>query len=181
MVRRVTGPLPVLGEYGEHLLGSPVAQVPTRTIRPGSAGERPEPVPWARPTAARRVLRRPPSRVERSRTDRGLGGVCEGIARSIGVSPMLVRIATLLIGLVSAGTAMFAYLVAWVLLPQAADEAQPQRRSPVSAPPGSAKEAWDGRKRRAEVLGTAAAPGRAAGRPRHIRAGDPPSRRWTRR
>jgi hypothetical protein len=40
---------------------------------------------------------RQPARVRRSRTDRVLGGVCAGIAHSIGVDPVLVRIAVLLI------------------------------------------------------------------------------------
>lgn len=78
-------------------------------------------------------------RVERSRSDRVLGGVCGGIARSVGVDPVLVRIAAVLIGLVSAGTAVLAYLVAWLLLPQAAGEAAPRTAAP---PTGGAKEAW---------------------------------------
>ena len=84
-----------------------------------------------------------PSRVERSRADRVLGGVCAGIARSVGVDPLLVRLAAVLIGFLSAGTALAAYLVAWVLLPPAADEPQPQRHIPVRArAPGAAKDAW---------------------------------------
>jgi phage shock protein PspC (stress-responsive transcriptional regulator) len=85
--------------------------------------------------------RQQPVRVQRSRSDRVLGGVCGGIGRSIGVDPVLVRIAVVLIGLVSGGAAVLAYLVAWVLLPQAAEDAQPRPR--VSPPPaGGAKEAW---------------------------------------
>jgi phage shock protein PspC (stress-responsive transcriptional regulator) len=85
--------------------------------------------------------RQQPVRVERSRSDRVLGGVCGGIARSVGVDPVLVRIAVVLVGLVSGGTAVLAYLVAWVLLPQAAEDAQPRPR--VNPPPaGDAKEAW---------------------------------------
>jgi phage shock protein PspC (stress-responsive transcriptional regulator) len=81
------------------------------------------------------------ARIERSRSDRVLGGVCGGIARSVGVDPVLVRIGAVLIGLVSAGAAVLAYLVAWVLLPQAADEPPPPARA--AAPPvGGAKEAW---------------------------------------
>jgi phage shock protein PspC (stress-responsive transcriptional regulator) len=84
---------------------------------------------------------RRPVRVERSRSDRVLGGVCAGIARSLGVDPVLVRIAVVLIGLVSGGAAVLAYLVAWVLLPQPAEE--PQREPRASTPPaGGAKEAW---------------------------------------
>ena len=88
-----------------------------------------------------RERRQQPVRVERSRSDRVLGGVCGGIARSVGVDPVLVRIAVVLIGLVSGGAVMLAYLVAWVLLPQAAEDGQLRPR--VSPPPaGDAKEAW---------------------------------------
>jgi phage shock protein PspC (stress-responsive transcriptional regulator) len=85
--------------------------------------------------------RRRPVRVERSRSDRVLGGVCAGLARSIGVDPVLVRIAVVLIGLISGGAAALAYLVAWVLLPQATEEpSDPPRVS--AAATGGAKEAW---------------------------------------
>jgi phage shock protein C len=40
------------------------------------------------------------ARIARSRSDRVLGGVCGGVARGIGVDPVLVRIAAVLIGLV---------------------------------------------------------------------------------
>jgi phage shock protein PspC (stress-responsive transcriptional regulator) len=84
-----------------------------------------------------------PRRVERSRTDRVLGGVCAGIARSVGVDPVIVRLVAVIVGLFSAGAAVLAYLLAWVLLPQAAEEPQLQRPSDGSAPPpGGAKEAW---------------------------------------
>ena len=81
--------------------------------------------------------------VERSRSDRILGGVCAGIARSVGVDPIIVRLVAVLLGLFSAGAAVLAYLLAWVLLPQAAEEPQLQRPLGVGAPPpGGAKEAW---------------------------------------
>jgi phage shock protein PspC (stress-responsive transcriptional regulator) len=81
-----------------------------------------------------------PSRLERCRADRVLGGVCSGVARSIGVDPVLVRAAAVLIGLVSAGGAVLAYLLAWVLLPQGTDE--PRRPSWSAPPAGGAKQAW---------------------------------------
>ncbi|GEL20950.1 hypothetical protein PA7_47870 [Pseudonocardia asaccharolytica DSM 44247 = NBRC 16224] len=65
-----------------------------------------------------------------------LGGVCAGIARSIGVDPLLVRLAAVLLAIVSAGTAAPAYLVAWVLIPAATDEPEPDiERGP--APPAA--------------------------------------------
>jgi phage shock protein PspC (stress-responsive transcriptional regulator) len=81
-----------------------------------------------------------PWRVERSRSDRILGGVCAGIARSVGVDPVIVRLVAVLVGLFSAGAAVLAYALAWVLLPE---EPRLQRPADVSAPPpGGAKEAW---------------------------------------
>lgn len=53
---------------------------------------------------------RPPLR--RSRDDRILGGVAAGLARHLGVDPILVRIAFVVIPL-----ALVPYLLAWVLLP----------------------------------------------------------------
>jgi phage shock protein PspC (stress-responsive transcriptional regulator) len=53
---------------------------------------------------------RPPLR--RSRDDRILGGVAAGLARHLGVDPLLIRIAFVVVPL-----ALVPYLVAWVLLP----------------------------------------------------------------
>jgi phage shock protein PspC (stress-responsive transcriptional regulator) len=86
---------------------------------------------------------RPAAGLRRSRRDRVLGGVCAGIARGIGVEPVIVRIAAVLLGLVSAGGAVVAYLVAWVLIPPVTDEPQASGAAgPSEPPPGSAKEAW---------------------------------------
>jgi phage shock protein PspC (stress-responsive transcriptional regulator) len=107
---------------------------------------------------------RQPSRVERSRTDRVLGGVCAGIARSIGVDPLVVRIAAVLLGFVSAGAAVIAYGVAWVLLPQAADEPQrPSRPQSFAPPAGGAKEAWTAVGGELKSLAAELRPGQAAG------------------
>jgi phage shock protein PspC (stress-responsive transcriptional regulator) len=86
---------------------------------------------------------RPSSGIRRSRSDRVLGGVCAGIARSMGVDPVLVRIAAVLLALLSGGTAVVAYLLAWVLIPPAADQPQaPSERHEKVPRAGSAKEAW---------------------------------------
>jgi phage shock protein PspC (stress-responsive transcriptional regulator) len=92
---------------------------------------------------------RPVAGLRRSRRDRVLGGVCAGIARGIGVEPVIVRIAAVLLVLVSGGTAVVAYLVAWVLIPPATGEPlvtdEPQATGaarPSEPPPRSAKEAW---------------------------------------
>jgi phage shock protein PspC (stress-responsive transcriptional regulator) len=65
------------------------------------------------PTASPR-----PARLRRRRDDRVLGGVCAAIARSLGVDPLLVRIVAIVFAFISAGTAVLAYLLAWMLIPR---------------------------------------------------------------
>jgi phage shock protein PspC (stress-responsive transcriptional regulator) len=57
------------------------------------------------------------NRLRRSRQDRVLGGVCAGIAEQLDVDPVLIRIAAVALALVSGGAAVFAYLVAWAIVP----------------------------------------------------------------
>jgi len=64
---------------------------------PGSDGERP------------RLLRR-------SRDDRVIGGVCGGLGRYLGVDPVLMRIAFVILAFAGGG-GILVYLVAWVLIP----------------------------------------------------------------
>lgn len=75
------------------------------TNRPSTATER---------TASRQALRPP---LRRSRNDRMLLGVCGGVARSLRVDPALVRMLAVL--LLLAGVGAPAYLVAWLLVPEA--------------------------------------------------------------
>lgn len=115
---------------------------------------------------------RRPTRVERSRTDRVLGGVCAGIARSAGIDPVLVRIGVVLLGLVSGGAVVLAYLVAWVLLPQATGE--PPRRSRTSPPPAAdAKEAWTAVGGELRSLATELRPKQSSGEATAQPAGEP--------
>lgn len=87
-------------------------------------------------------------RLYRSTQDRVLGGVCAGIAEYFGRDIVLVRLATVVLGVISGGLGAFAYLVAWVMIPSASGQPAARR----SLPPGSA-EAW----------GVREAPGRSAG------------------
>lgn len=71
----------------------------------------------------------PPLR--RERRGRVLGGVCVGIARRLGVDPLVPRIAVMALS-VAGGVGLPLYLVAWVLLPAASSEdgaAPPRRRT----------------------------------------------------
>lgn len=74
--------------------------------------------------------------MRRSRTDRVLGGVCGGLGQYLGVDPVLIRIAAVLLVFVG-GAGIVAYLVAWILIPEAtADE---EREAPPAMPPGRAR------------------------------------------
>jgi DNA-binding NarL/FixJ family response regulator len=60
-----------------------------------------------------------PRRLERATSGRALGGVAAGVAEHLGLSPLVVRLAFVLLALSGgAGVAMYAAL--WVLVPQAA-------------------------------------------------------------
>ncbi|HEV3401007.1 MAG TPA: PspC domain-containing protein [Acidimicrobiales bacterium] len=59
---------------------------------------------------------RQPRRLSRSRDDRVVAGVCGGLARSLGLDPLVLRVAVVVLTL-AGGTGLCAYLTAWVLLP----------------------------------------------------------------
>src|SRR5256885_1955051 len=60
-----------------------------------------------------------PRRLTRSRSDRMLAGVAGGVARTYGFDVGLVRIAFVVATVVTAGAAAVAYVVAWLVLPEA--------------------------------------------------------------
>jgi phage shock protein C len=62
------------------------------------------------PAAPRFTLRR-------SSTDRLLGGVCGGLAASLGADPALLRVLAVALTLVTGGAAAVVYLAAWALAP----------------------------------------------------------------
>ena len=53
----------------------------------------------------------------RSRDDRVIGGVCGGLGRYLGIEPVLVRIAFVVLA-VAGGSGLLAYLLAWLLIPE---------------------------------------------------------------
>jgi phage shock protein C len=63
----------------------------------------------------------PQKRLTRSRDDRMLAGVCGGIADYLGVDATIVRLVAVLLGIFSAGTALIGYLIAAIIIPDAAD------------------------------------------------------------
>lgn len=57
---------------------------------------------------------RPPLR--RSSTDRVIGGVCGGLARTLGIDPVIVRVITAVLAILG-GAGIAAYIIAWILIP----------------------------------------------------------------
>ena len=55
--------------------------------------------------------------VRRSRGDRVIAGVCGGLGRYLGIDPMLLRVAFIILSLAN-GLGLIAYVVAWVAIPE---------------------------------------------------------------
>jgi phage shock protein C len=68
--------------------------------------------------------------VRRSRSERVLAGVCGGVGRYLGVDPVLLRIAFIILALAN-GLGVIAYVVAWVAIPE---EQPDQPPGPPSEP-----------------------------------------------
>ncbi len=61
-------------------------------------------------------------RLTRSRKDKMIAGVCGGIAEWMGWDPTAVRLAYILLSLISAAfPGILIYLILWLITPQAAD------------------------------------------------------------
>jgi phage shock protein C len=60
-----------------------------------------------------------PRRLVRSRDDRWLSGVCGGVAQYAGIDANLVRLVVVLGTIFGFGSLFVAYVVAWVLMPEA--------------------------------------------------------------
>jgi len=58
-------------------------------------------------------------RLYRSRTDSMIGGVAAGLADYLGADPALVRVAWALIAVITGGAGVVAYVIAWVVVPEA--------------------------------------------------------------
>jgi phage shock protein C len=73
---------------------------------PGAGGQPPPPPP----PAAERQLRR-------SHSERVLAGVCGGLGQYLGIDPVLLRIAFVVLGLAN-GLGVIAYVVCWIVIPE---------------------------------------------------------------
>ncbi len=59
-----------------------------------------------------------PKRLYRSRKEKILGGVCGGIAEYFNIDPILVRMAAVLLALISMGAAIVVYIIMWIVVPE---------------------------------------------------------------
>jgi phage shock protein C len=58
-------------------------------------------------------------RLHRSRTEKMIGGVCGGLAEYFNVDPTIVRVIVVALAILPIpGSAILAYLVLWVVMPQ---------------------------------------------------------------
>ena len=69
------------------------------------------PPPPAPPAAPKKLLR--------STNDRWIAGVCGGVGEYAGIDPNLVRLLAVVGALFSGGTLFLAYIVAWIVMPEA--------------------------------------------------------------
>jgi phage shock protein PspC (stress-responsive transcriptional regulator) len=71
------------------------------------------------------------TRLYRSRTDRMLGGVLGGLGTFLGIDPLVLRLAVVLLTFMGAGLLVPAYIVTWVLVPEEPVGGVP----PITIPP----------------------------------------------
>jgi phage shock protein C len=70
-------------------------------------------------------------RLVRPRQGRFIAGVCQGFALRYGLDPVFVRLIAVLAVCLGAGSPLLAYLIAWVIMPNAPYELQAS--TPVSS------------------------------------------------
>jgi phage shock protein C len=105
-------------------------QLPPEPGPPGPPGPEPGP-PGTGPPGPEPAA---PRLVRRSRSERVIAGVCGGIGRYLGVDPVLLRIAFIVLALAN-GLGVIAYVVAWVAIPEegpdqpSATVAEPRRET----------------------------------------------------
>jgi phage shock protein PspC (stress-responsive transcriptional regulator) len=93
----------------------------TQNTPPQEPNEAPRtpPAPQAQQQPPFRVPPQGPKRLVRSRDDRWIAGVCGGVGQYAGIDPNVVRLLAVIGGVFSAGTLVIAYLIAWVVMPEA--------------------------------------------------------------
>jgi phage shock protein C len=98
-------------------------QLPPEPGQPGPGDPGPPPPGSPAPAPAPRTVRR-------SRGDRVIAGVCGGLGRYLGIDPVLLRVAFIILSLAN-GLGLIAYVVAWVAIPE---EGEDQPAGPAPEP-----------------------------------------------
>jgi phage shock protein C len=57
-------------------------------------------------------------RLYRSKNDRILGGVCAGLGEHLDIDPTVIRLVWAVITVLSIGTGVLVYIIAWILIPE---------------------------------------------------------------
>jgi phage shock protein PspC (stress-responsive transcriptional regulator) len=78
-----------------------------------------------------------PRRLERSKSNRILGGVCAGVANYLNMDPTLVRVLTVVISLFT-GVPVILYIIALFVVPEEGSQPASPSYPPVSGPQGQA-------------------------------------------
>jgi phage shock protein C len=111
--------------------GPAAAEVPEPSATPPPSEPAPEtetaPSPEPEPAAPP-----PPKRLQRSRNDRVIAGVCGGLGEYLGVDAVLIRIAALLL-LFAGGAGFILYVIGWIAMPEAPEGGEPAAAPSVPA------------------------------------------------
>jgi phage shock protein C len=57
-------------------------------------------------------------RLYRSKKDRILGGVCAGLGEHLDVDPTVIRLIWAVVSVLSLGTGIVIYVLAWIIIPE---------------------------------------------------------------
>jgi phage shock protein C len=57
-------------------------------------------------------------RLYRSKKERMLGGVCAGLGEHFDIDPTVIRLAWAVITVISIGTGILVYILAWIIIPE---------------------------------------------------------------
>lgn len=60
-------------------------------------------------------------RLYRSKNERVLGGICAGLGEHLGVDPTVIRLLWAALSLLSLGTGIIVYILAWIIIPEKPD------------------------------------------------------------
>jgi phage shock protein C len=63
-------------------------------------------------------------RLYRSKKDRILGGVCAGLGEHLDVDPTVIRLIWAVVSVLSIGTGVVIYILAWIIIPEEGTEGE---------------------------------------------------------